>query len=505
MPADPVMPLVAGRPYYFWVEIGPPVVGWPSTAVEPAAVRLSVALSTYAGEISIAPGGDVGELELRPDGSVVVAAQAVPAMQLPHDTSLLNHRLWFVVRAPGREGVFRLRCSFYHKNVLVQSREVATAVTRSASRPSRAGSATVDYTLSRTLDRAHLEQIAPHRLSILLNRNSDRDHGLRFFAEQLKADAAVDGQELQELISRTHFALRCAAWGDEEAWQPGKAYRYAGSIDLERLRIDLARLAQAGHRFYAHIADRLCRAGGVAACDALAELLQRPGRIQIATRMSAGHALPAATFYDHPLNDAIDAEAFSLCPEFVAALNRPSPLDELDCFRGSCPSREVEDVVCPSGFWGFRHELGVPPSVTMGPYAPLEIPRDGAPRLAVRADAFSTLKETQTSHWLKPRPLLFSNGTRSSTAAPAIAFASDLVETAQTAGVIGTEITDCEPLAGAFAEQCVRRFLRGATLGEAVRGARLALLQAGDPLGLVYVPFALASLHLQPSQSSRDE
>ena len=33
-------------------------------------------------------------------------------------------------------------------------------------------------------------------------------------------------------------------------------------------------------------------------------------------------------------------------------------------------------------------------------------------------------------------------------------------------------------------------------LGKAVRGARLALLQQGNPLGLVYIPYAVASLRL---------
>jgi hypothetical protein len=65
------------------------------------------------------------------------------------------------------------------------------------------------------------------------------------------------------------------------------------------------------------------------------------------------------------------------------------------------------------------------------------------------------------------------------------------------AGVIGTEITVFEPLARAFAEACLRRFLEGATLGAAVRGARLELLGQGNPLGLAYIPFALPGLRLQ--------
>ena len=48
-----------------------------------------------------------------------------------------------------------------------------------------------------------------------------------------------------------------------------------------------------------------------------------------------------------------------------------------------------------------------------------------------------------------------------------------------------------------FAEECLRRFLfENQTLGEAVRGARLHLLKQGNPLGLVYIPYALPALKL---------
>ena len=63
-------------------------------------------------------------------------------------------------------------------------------------------------------------------------------------------------------------------------------------------------------------------------------------------------------------------------------------------------------------------------------------------------------------------------------------------------GVIGTEITIFEPLATAFAEACLGHFLDGVPIGKAIRLARLKLLQDGNPLGLVYIPFAVSSLAL---------
>lgn len=77
-----------------------------------------------------------------------------------------------------------------------------------------------------------------------------------------------------------------------------------------------------------------------------------------------------------------------------------------------------------------------------------------------------------------------------------IEFITPFIENANAAGVIGTEITIFEPLASAFGEECLRRFLSSSTIGESVRGARLKLLKDGNPLGLVYIPYVLSNLRL---------
>ena len=110
----------------------------------------------------------------------------------------------------------------------------------------------------------------------------------------------------------------------------------------------------------------------------------------------------------------------------------------------------------------------------------------------------------QRIRWEAPRPLIFINGCQTTALEPeqALEFVSAFVELAGASGVIGTEITVFEPLAGAFAEECLRRFLDGAPIGEAIRGARLALLAAANPLGLAYIPFVTASLRLRLSAAA---
>jgi CHAT domain len=249
-------------------------------------------------------------------------------------------------------------------------------------------------------------------------------------------------------------------------------------------------------------------------------------------------------------------------------------LEDTACIRGNCPCRADPVTVCPSGFWGFRHRLGLPLSIapeefseTDAKASAIEITYDGRPELSVavspdpqftlrqaheealrrlepsprwhyadtRAETIALLRE-QRAHviyfychggtvnniayiqvgsreesgitpealraygirWLDVRPLVFINGCHTTALEPAqaINFVSALIENAAAAGVIGTEITNFESLAGTFAEECLQRFLAGTELGEAVRQARLALLRRGNPLGLIFIPFALPSLRL---------
>jgi hypothetical protein len=100
--------------------------------------------------------------------------------------------------------------------------------------------------------------------------------------------------------------------------------------------------------------------------------------------------------------------------------------------------------------------------------------------------------------WDGPWPLVFINGCKTTTLEPlrALEFVTAFVQHVGAAGVIGTETTVFEPLARAFGEACLTHYLAGTPIGESVRRARLTLLKQGNPLGLVYIPFALANLRL---------
>lgn len=573
-PLEPDFPLATDAPYWFWLEVGEPVAGsieitptdLPAEAV-PAGALLQVALFGFPGEIEITPAADVGELQLLGRNTVRVVRQ--PAEDVPASAEMLEKRLFFPIRTPAGEGVYRLRCNIYYGRMLIQSRLVRARARRQSRPEHGALQSTVDFTLTHSLEPAGLAHFAPHRLSLIMNDSGRDTHGFHFFgADNFKNSAFIDGQGLQHLIDIARGSLRKATWGSEADWS-GEAYRYDTSPDLGRLAVDLLDLARKGYDLYDAIINDL--AGSSGAADTLAELMRTPGVIQIALVHSARHYVPAALIYDHPLDT--DVGDYSLCPTFKDAFQGAQSLEDCACFQGECPSRGDDTVVCPSGFWGFRHALGLPLSINAAPDLTPEIPYRENPRFAVcvwagpdftqRADheaalqalppglswshavdrgTVFTLLLTAAPHVVyfychggvkangtpyiqvgspaqrglitrsnirskgirwgvpagSPRPLVFINGCHTTALEPetALDFVGAFVENAAASGVMGTEITVFEPLACAFGEEFMRRLLAGSPVGEAVRGARLALLKAGNPLGLAYVPFATADLKL---------
>ncbi|MBI3544084.1 MAG: hypothetical protein HY075_12505 [Deltaproteobacteria bacterium] len=550
-------PLRPGTNYDFWLEVGPPS----ATSIESQPVslprlprsdkphRLQIVLSAFHDELQFEPADGLRELHLAPSGA------------------LSSERVRFPVMTPKTEGVHRLRCSIYYEQVLLQSRLIEAFVSDKRTRVTTALKSSLDFALLGSLDHAQIAGLKPHSFSILLNATDETTHNFRFMGEEnVKADADFDGNELTTQIDRARGALSLATWGSADPWDSNKhSYRYDGAADVTRLRDDLVRLAQRGYWFFDTMINRF--AGGTGeAVDRLTALMRKRGRIQIASKKFSGYVLPAALIYDHLIDTALPAEKFTLCESFATALEGAESLDEHECFEGRCPNAGKKSVVCPSGFWGFRHAIGMPVANATTP--PTTIEYREPPSLAAgiatdlsscdeHIDAIKGLRENirvrearsrdelisllrekdhhvvyfychggatdegvpflrvgderslrltrdfiraEKIRWEESRPLVFINGCRTAALEPrqTLDFVSAFVENAAAAGVIGTEITAFEPYATTFAERCLSKLLDGAELGDAVRSGRLAVLKQANPLGLVYVPFAVSSLRLLP-------
>lgn len=581
-PLSPQTALLRGGHYFFWLQLGEQVaqsielqtVSIPKEYAH-AGATLKVVLFAFPGELILDDTACVGELRLSDSGAAIVQRQ--PSPQLPELQTL--QRLFFPVSVPEHVALgnsLRLRCNIYCNHVLLQSRIVTVDVDqqpRDVDSPPALRSL-LDYSIADSVGQSGLlQRVVPHKLSVLLNDNDDGTHSFRFFGSdgkrEVRKDASLDEDTLHSHIRHARGALHRAAWGDEEPWKGssgGQSYRYAEQPRaklLAQLYSDLIPLAVSGSRFYVGIIRGL--AGSVEASWDLQALMREPGLVQIASKVTARHMVPAALLYDQPLDDGQPASAYKICPAFRSAMDSARPLEETDCFLGRCPSYDSDTTICPSGFWGYRHFLGMPLTGPNRTDPQPTIRYEHSPQLsacvsldlrefaihekalkALRKDlvwqcadsapeTFEVMREGHSHivyfychggmvrdmpylevgkgeaitpaslfrkriRWTDPRPLVFLNGCHTVALDPeqVMDLVTEFVEVAQATGVIGTEITIFEPLARAFAEECLGRFLSGQPIGQAVRGARLGLLKAGNPLGLAYDPFVLASVTLAP-------
>lgn len=577
---DRYLPLTVDQPSYFWLEIGKKIlagnieredIALPINKLPPSA-RLDIVLFGYENEIIITSDQDSGGLQVTSQGVRVIRPVARPPALMGND--LLTRRLYFPVRTPAQPGIYRLRCHIYYQQTLVQARLI-TAKVMLAPIPQDAPAlkSEVDYTLSKTLSAQYLHGMGQNRLSLMLNNNSNDTHGFRFYGKQpdgyeFKRSASLSAGMLQNLTDMMRNVLRKASWGNEDPYSEEKEYRYEGGLNMQRLREDLTSFALKGYRFYDVLIDQMT--GGVQTSRALQKLMAEPGQIQIALKEFVQFVLPAAMIYDYPLYDGLKTDEYALCLSFVESLNAKTPLENTPCFQGNCPSKGNKNIICPSGFWGYRHSLGLPVSVANAADAPFQILSSNKPGLAVGvctdpkfvnrqqhertlhsmgveweyadsleqtvtmlkntraqvvyfychgglqndlpylllgdldSDRFTrALLRTEEIYWQEVRPLVIINGCHTTALEPekALDLVSGFVQTSQASGVIGTEIAIFEPTAVSFAEAFFRRFLPGEqTVGESVRGARLEMLKAGNPLGLVYISYVLPGLRLVKQQ-----
>ncbi len=577
--------LAADRDYRYWFSIGPlPApfrvdVGLAQALPPvdpPPGTLLRVILFPFAGGLLVDPAADEGELQFRPDGSLVVCRQPDGGPPDPE-------RLFFPIRTPAHPGSYRLRVSIYLGARLLQSRVLEARVGRWQHPAVRqAISSTTDYTVADTLAPDTLAEMRPPRVSVLVNDGTGGGHDFRFVgATSLTGTATVDADALHSLLASARRALGAASWGTAEEWHDGDQDRYAVPRAPADMASDLIALARAGYRIWHALAHALAQVvdgqpaatGGRERVDELTALLLRSGTLELASRQSLRLAVPSALIYDYPLDS--NRTTLQFCRTAAAALAARAPdLTAEPCFDGRCPDYHRLDVVCPGGFWGYRHEIGVPLSLgsagsggatdmtsripggddpvfvvgsTTDPqftrrlqhlsrlrmlHNPLTwqlgeerdavldllhrsaphvvyflchgVEKDGLPGLVVGDPRrpYAITPDNLAAYriaWPATRPLVVLNGCRTSALDPTkpLNFVEAFLRDAHASGVIGTEVTVFEPLACAFAEEVLHRFVGDdVTLGRAVRESRLALLRQGNPLGLAYVPYAPTELRM---------
>jgi hypothetical protein len=414
---DKMVPLAVNSPHYFWFEVGPLVEG--TIEVKPAPLnlellpsgaKLKVALFAFEDEIKLTPGKETGEIQVMNDGTVKVARQVERPASIPPDEEILKQRLFFPVQTPEKEGQARLRCNIYYEQILVESRLI-TAQISLLQKPleTPALQSKREYTISKALNPNNFGHMEPQTLSVMLNDNGDGTHSFRMIGNQdFKESVSFKTRSLETHIGMARGALRKASWDSEEPWTD-QDYRYKGEYDENRLRQDLALFAIRGYRFWFEftklIADKIVKDTDQNPAKKLGEITLKHGLMEFAIKdpsEASDYMFPVSMIYDYPLNTAKQLDEYTLCPAFLEARKAGEPLEETSCFKGECPSRGNETVICPSGFWGFRHSIGLPMGIGAPEINP-KIEYDKFPEVDCAAFLFKTWeKHKQKLESLKP-------------------------------------------------------------------------------------------------------
>lgn len=558
--------LAAARRYLLWVEIAPELAAHSLAGDEPMhGLRqddaLDVIVFPFPDQLAL-EGERHGRIQIRAGGNLVVT----PAFKASGAAAAST--LYFPVRTPDHLGRFALRVHVYCRGVLLQSHLVTVEVGEPGDTRSDAQTRKIDYNLSARLDAGLITPDTDCRASLFINDDGRGTHSFRFVSSKAGipervGDAHVEGAQLTKMVQLARKALRWSAWGTEEPWTSANPCKFADKLDREKLIPALEGMARRGAQLYMQISEQF---SFMDSDDPLREHMRAPGRVQIALKESPDAILPIALIYDYPLDSGL--KKLSICEAALAAIADAKPLADEACFQGRCPSYDKNSVVCPGGFWGFRHDLGLPLHLKKGEAA-VTIPRGSGVRafapisndaaftmrdahlkvlagffpgsleiLKSRDACLSRLKEArqlvyfychggitesdkvpflevgddgsdpinaqtlfnENIKWPEPlRPLVILNGchTTATSAEEIFSMLTAFASSCNAAGIIGTEITNFELIAGVFGEELLRRFLKGEQLGRCVRLARLELLRRGNPLGLIYIPFALPSLHLE--------
>ena len=289
-----------------------------------------------------------------------------------------SDELRFDMRAPTTQGLHRIRVSIYRELNLLQSILMSASVGANArsGRHRQGSKAEVEFALSSTL--ANVQKFPKRECNFLTNTTDQGTHTLAVIASGLTTTFDFEDSEMRAAVGAAREALYNIA-ADTSTRPP--TYRFDSATNattIERMEEDILQLAELGFELYSNIVT----GKDLSFRDALRKSLGVAGAtIQVAAVKSARYVFPWSMVYDHPLVTG----SLRLCPQFAKdAAQAPASLPKPRiCLADGCPNYGRTDIVCPSGFWGFKHLIEQPLSVSTQPSASgkrdLTLEIDGGP------------------------------------------------------------------------------------------------------------------------------
>lgn len=515
---------------------------------EPYRLRIHVGLPTHASLVEGVPTPIARLLPPSRDGhdltvaifpvDFAVSGPRVRALRLP--VAGPSEPVSFALIAPARPGPARLRFGIYHQDHLVQAWRVDADVGPGPGRTV----AVQDF--SRLPDLAGVTSLAPRALSLTLNQGPGDDHVLTAKVGLGAGFARIPETQLAAQVTRYRDLLRSLSVA------PDGSARFPATRSAPDATSDAAvrELAVFGSELFVTVF--LAAVGQPAMQDAVRALARSAGETVQIARLDAERCFPWAALYDAPLPP--DPRTAPVCRGDCGGRCAGSPDPTTICPRGFWGVRHVVEelvvardpaapdptVSAPTGLlvatdgrdaYAVRlpGELCALTGVTGRPWDPVGDPpieqllRRDAERPAVfvalghhehgangkRLDVGGgrwlsdrELVRFVLDKWSEPRTVVVLLGceTNAPAAEQRISAANDFLVMFQSFGASAVVGTEC-PLHGGilarFARALVERLASGAALGEAVRACRAELFASGHPLGLAFVSFGDAGVHVR--------
>lgn len=269
-----------------------------------------------------------------------------------------SKELKFTVIAPKKLGLACMRASIYRQQNLLQSLLVSATITKEKQSGLVLGNkAEVEFALSSSL--RDIEHFAERDLNILTNERPEGTHAFAIVGSELKKQFYLTEEEMDTSIFKARQKLQEVCSTLDRNGKP-KEYRFddQNKGKEEQFISDLKKLADIGYNLYVGLCTNINDWNFE---DRLKKILKQPGKIiQVSSTKSANYVFPWALVYDRDLHLS---DKNVICSTFLDDLRRGGNYGFLMnqvCLTGGCPNENNKNVICPSGFWGYKHIIEQP-------------------------------------------------------------------------------------------------------------------------------------------------
>ncbi|HKP04463.1 MAG TPA: ATP-binding protein [Chthoniobacterales bacterium] len=273
-----------------------------------------------------------------------------------------------------------LRLCIFYRNHLLQALRVSTDVVAGQENAREPQRAIIELTFS--ADFARVEDLPPRGLWLGLNQGTDETHTLNVKGDDVALSRDL-GRKIENALDQARTVMLEISFDPKkddngevrinaETGLPEKQYRFKSdhtpsSADArKRFKEDLTKLARVGSNFY----QALLGTGAVPTAEEresaeklvqhLKQALRDEQVIQISRLKNLGDIWPWALVYDLPLDpDRVQTACEAFRAEDGTALPYAEGVKRCT-HRDPVTGRFNDDVVCPYGFWGFKHIVEQP-------------------------------------------------------------------------------------------------------------------------------------------------